>query len=152
MGIVLALTRVSRAFGDPGTRCALEGVTLAVQRGELVAVVGPPGSGKSVLLDIIAGLDRATSGLVFVSGRTSLLRAAPADVAAAAGPALTGDIVLGPAPLQRLRDRSRSHVLIKTKSAPRAAAVLRGLLRDLAPDLRRAEATAVVDVDPQSFG
>jgi hypothetical protein len=30
--------------------------------------------------------------------------------------------------------------------------VLRGLLRDLAPDLRKAGATAVVDVDPQSFG
>ena len=75
-----------------------------------------------------------------------------AAIAAAAGPALTGDIVLGPAPLQRLRDRSRSHVLIKTTAAPRAAAVLRGLLRDLAPDLRKAGATAVVDVDPQSFG
>jgi primosomal protein N' (replication factor Y) (superfamily II helicase) len=75
-----------------------------------------------------------------------------ATIAAAAAPALAGDIVLGPAPLQRLRDRSRSHVLIKTTAAPRAAAVLRGLLRDLAPDLRRAGATAVVDVDPQSFG
>jgi primosomal protein N' (replication factor Y) len=75
-----------------------------------------------------------------------------AAIAAAAAPALTGDIVLGPAPLQRLRDRSRSHVLIKTTAAPRAAAVLRGLLRDLAPDLRKAGATAVVDVDPQSFG
>ncbi len=75
-----------------------------------------------------------------------------ATIASAAAPALEGDIVLGPAPLQRLRDRSRSHVLIKTASAARAAAVLRGLLRDLAADLRRAHATAVVDVDPQSFG
>ena len=75
-----------------------------------------------------------------------------ATIAEAATPVLEGDIVLGPAPLQRLRDRSRSHVLIKTSSAGRAAAVLRGLLRDLAADLRRAHATAVVDVDPQSFG
>jgi primosomal protein N' (replication factor Y) (superfamily II helicase) len=75
-----------------------------------------------------------------------------ATIAGAATPALEGDIVLGPAPLQRLRDRSRSHVLIKTSAAGRAAAVLRGLLRDLAADLRRAHATAVVDVDPQSFG
>jgi primosomal protein N' (replication factor Y) (superfamily II helicase) len=75
-----------------------------------------------------------------------------ATIAAAAAPALGGDIVLGPAPLMRLRDRSRSHVLIKTGSAARAAGVLRGLLRDLAPDLRRAGATAVVDVDPQSLG
>ena len=62
-----------------------------------------------------------------------------ATIASAAAPALEGDIVLGPAPLQRLRDRSRSHVLIKTTSAGRAAAVLRGLLRDLAADLRRAQ-------------
>jgi primosomal protein N' (replication factor Y) len=75
-----------------------------------------------------------------------------ATIAEAATPVLEGDMVLGPAPLQRLRDRSRSHVLIKTSSAGRAAAVLRGLLRDLAADLRRAHATAVVDVDPQSFG
>ncbi len=75
-----------------------------------------------------------------------------ATIASAAAPALEGDIVLGPAPLQRLRDRSRSHVLIKTAAAGRAATVLRGLLRDLAADLRRAHATAVVDVDPQSFG
>ena len=90
---------------------------------------------------------------VLASASTS---AAAADIAttiaAAAAPALEGDIVLGPAPLMRLRDRSRSHVLIKTRSAARAAGVLRGLLRDLAPDLRRAGATAVVDVDPQSLG
>jgi primosomal protein N' (replication factor Y) len=73
-------------------------------------------------------------------------------IATAAAPALAGDLLLGPAPVARLRDRSRSHVLIKTTSAIRAAAVLRGLLRDLAADLRKAEATAVVDVDPQSFG
>jgi primosomal protein N' (replication factor Y) len=73
-------------------------------------------------------------------------------IATAAAPALEGDLLLGPAPLPRLRDRSRSHVLLKTEAAPRAAAVLRGLLRDLASDLRRAGATAVVDVDPQSLG
>ncbi|HEY3766687.1 MAG TPA: primosomal protein N' [Gaiellales bacterium] len=75
-----------------------------------------------------------------------------ATIASAAAPVLAGDIVLGPAPLQRLRDRNRSHVLIKTGSAGRAAGILRGLLRDLAADLRKAGATAVVDVDPQSFG
>ena len=63
----------------------------------------------------------------------------------------TGDILLGPAPLFRLRDRWRSHLLIKTQQPLRAAAVLRGVVRDLAGDLRRASATAVVDVDPQSL-
>jgi primosomal protein N' (replication factor Y) len=66
-------------------------------------------------------------------------------------PALAGDVLLGPAPLFRLRDRWRSHLLIKTEQPLRAAAVLRSVVRDLAPDLRRARATAVVDVDPQSL-
>jgi primosomal protein N' (replication factor Y) (superfamily II helicase) len=73
-------------------------------------------------------------------------------LAEAALPALDGDIMLGPAPLFRIRDRARSHLLLKTQNAPRAAAVFRGLLRDLAADLRRADATAVVDVDPQTLG
>jgi primosomal protein N' (replication factor Y) len=68
-----------------------------------------------------------------------------------AAPVLPGDQLLGPAPLFRLRDRSRSHLLVKTADPRPAAAVFRGLLRDLAPDLRRVGATAVVDVDPQSF-
>lgn len=72
-------------------------------------------------------------------------------VRAAVGPALEDDLLLGPAPLFRLRDRSRSHLLIKTRQPLRAAAVLRGVIRDLSPDLRRAGATAVVDVDPQSL-
>jgi primosomal protein N' (replication factor Y) (superfamily II helicase) len=66
-------------------------------------------------------------------------------------PVLGDDVLLGPAPLFRLRDRGRSHLLVKTADPRRAAAVFRGLLRDLAADLRRARATAVVDVDPQSF-
>jgi primosomal protein N' (replication factor Y) (superfamily II helicase) len=86
------------------------------------------------------------------AGSANVARDVAAAIAEAARPAVSGDIVLGPAPLMRLRDRSRSHVLIKTTSAVRAAGVLRGLLRDLAPDLRRAGATAVVDVDPQSLG
>ena len=45
--------------------------------------------------------------------------ASPPLSAAAAEPALEGDILLGPAPLLRLRDRSRSHVLIKTQAPPR---------------------------------
>jgi primosomal protein N' (replication factor Y) len=76
---------------------------------------------------------------------------AASAVAAAARPALPGDEVLGPAPLHRLRDRGRAHLVVKTADARRAAGVFRSLLRDLAPDLRRAGATAVVDVDPQTL-
>jgi primosomal protein N' (replication factor Y) len=76
---------------------------------------------------------------------------AAAALAAAARPALEGDAVLGPAPLHRLRDRARVHLLVKTSQPRRAAAVFRGLLRDLSADLRRADVTAVVDVDPQTL-
>ena len=88
---------------------------------------------------LVTAPDQATA-----DGITTLL----ADTA---DPVLGDDLVLGPAPLFRLRDRSRSHLLIKTADPRRPAAVFRGLLRDLAPDLRRAGASAVVDVDPQSF-
>jgi primosomal protein N' (replication factor Y) len=72
-------------------------------------------------------------------------------LADAAAPALAGDALLGPAPLVRLKDRGRSHLIVKTDRPGRAAAVFRGLLADLAADLRRAGATAVVDVDPQTL-
>jgi len=47
---------------------ALRGVSLAVQRGETVAVVGPSGSGKSTLLACLAGLDEPAGGMVTVGG------------------------------------------------------------------------------------
>jgi putative ABC transport system ATP-binding protein len=48
----------------------LKDVTLRVQEGEFVGVVGPSGSGKSTLLNMITGIDRPTSGQVFVAGET----------------------------------------------------------------------------------
>ncbi len=54
--------------GDTEVR-ALDGVDLAVEKGEFAAVVGTSGSGKSTLLHMLGGLDRPTSGSVTVDGR-----------------------------------------------------------------------------------
>ena len=47
---------------------ALDGVDLDLKRGELTAVMGPPGSGKSTLMHCMAGLDHATAGRILVDG------------------------------------------------------------------------------------
>ena len=54
--------------GDTEVR-ALDGVDLAVEKGEFAAVVGTSGSGKSTLLHMLGGLDRPTGGSVIVDGR-----------------------------------------------------------------------------------
>jgi len=65
---VLELEDITRLYpGSPPVR-ALDGVTLSVQRGELVAIVGASGSGKSTLLNVIGTLDRPTSGKLTIEG------------------------------------------------------------------------------------
>ncbi len=60
---------------------ALKDVSLTVERGESVSIVGPSGAGKTTLLNIIGGIDKATSGEVFVLGKdlTILKESALAD-------------------------------------------------------------------------
>ncbi|WP_427016362.1 ABC transporter ATP-binding protein [Pseudarthrobacter sp. P1] len=68
-GQVLQLERVSRTHGHGATSvAALRSVSLTVNAGEFVAVMGPSGSGKSSLLALAGGLDLPNAGEVFVEG------------------------------------------------------------------------------------
>jgi len=55
--------------GNTGSVDILRGITLEVAKGETVGLVGPSGSGKSSLLMLLGGLERASSGLVRVAGQ-----------------------------------------------------------------------------------
>ena len=67
---ILKTTNLKKYYGDePNITKALDGVTLSVERGECVAIVGTSGSGKSTLLNMIGGLDVPTSGKVIVDGK-----------------------------------------------------------------------------------
>ena len=67
--VVMELLEVRKSYpGNPPVE-ALRGINLVVRRGELLALVGTSGSGKSTMLNIMGALDRPTSGKLCVNGQ-----------------------------------------------------------------------------------
>lgn len=67
---VLETQNLTKVYGAGETEVrALDGVNLSIESGEFVAIVGTSGSGKSTLLHMLGGLDRPTSGKVFVDDK-----------------------------------------------------------------------------------
>lgn len=68
-GEILRVENLTRIYGEGENAVrALDGVSFSVHKGEFVAVIGASGSGKSTLLHLLGGVDRPTSGKVFVGG------------------------------------------------------------------------------------
>jgi len=69
----LDLAKVYRG-GDGGEIIVLDGVSLGVERGEMVAIVGSSGAGKSTLLHLLGALDQPTRGMVRIAGQPTTER------------------------------------------------------------------------------
>lgn len=70
MDNIIELKNVTKIYGQKDENlCVLEDVSLQVQKGRFAVLLGPSGSGKSTLLNLIAMLDKPTSGQIFFEGQ-----------------------------------------------------------------------------------
>ena len=66
---ILKVENLTKIYGKNTTKVvALDHVSFTVEKGEFVAIIGASGSGKSTLLHLIGGVDRPTSGKVYIDG------------------------------------------------------------------------------------
>ncbi len=67
---ILKVEQLTKIYGSGNSEVrALDGVTFSVEKGEFLAIIGPSGSGKSTLLHCLGGVDRPTSGKVWMNGQ-----------------------------------------------------------------------------------
>lgn len=67
---ILRVENLTKTYGSgENTVRALDGVSFSVEKGQFVAIIGPSGSGKSTLLHILGGVDKPTSGKVYMDGK-----------------------------------------------------------------------------------
>lgn len=66
---ILRVENLTKTYGKGETKVtALDGVSFSVEKGEFVAIIGSSGSGKSTMLHMLGGVDRPTSGKVYIDG------------------------------------------------------------------------------------
>ena len=66
---ILRVENLTKKYGKKDTEVvALDNVSFSVNKGEFVAIIGASGSGKSTLLHLIGGVDKPTSGKVYIDG------------------------------------------------------------------------------------
>ena len=67
---ILKIENLSKIYGNGENQVkALDNISFSVRKGEFIAIIGPSGSGKSTLLHILGGVDRPTSGKVYMNGQ-----------------------------------------------------------------------------------